>query len=178
MARTSRETWMDEGLQLLREGDVSTVRIDTLCQRLGMTKGSFYHHFKHQHEFLESLLQHWETTYTSQFIDYAEEGTTPQAKIERLNQIILMRGSAPEVSIRAWALHDKQARETVNRVDQRRMDYLVSLYVALGQDEVQARILAKAVYAIIVGANYIFPPFNAQDIHNIFDLFRHLIHSE
>jgi len=169
MARTSRETWLDEGLRLLQQDGIDNVRIDTLCTRLGMTKGSFYHHFKNHQAYLESLLGHWEDKYTSQFIDHAEKGESPLEKIERLNDIVMTAYDDPEVYIRAWALTDDTARETVSRVDQRRINYLIGLYVALGMPEDKALIVSNTIYTTLIGTQYVMPLLKRQDILNMFN---------
>ncbi len=169
MAKTSRETWLDDGLKVLRQDGIEHVRIDTLCKRLGMTKGSFYHHFKNHQSYLEDLLAYWEEKYTSQFIDYAEKGTTPLEKIKRLNDVALSAYDDPEIHIRAWALTDDVARETVARVDQRRIDYLVKLYTELGMSDEQALVVSRTIYATLIGTSYLLPHLNQQDVLEMFN---------
>lgn len=169
MTKTSRTTWLDEGLLLLRQSGIDQVRIDTLCKRLDMTKGSFYHHFKTHQIFLEELLIHWEDKYTSQFIDYAEEGNTPIEKLERLNEIALTAYNDPETHIRAWAITDNKAKETLTRVDQRRIDYLVKLYTELGMPSSQALIVSRTIYATLIGTQYLLPQLEHQDMLDMFN---------
>jgi len=134
-----------------------------------MTKGSFYHHFKNHQTFLEALLEHWENKYTSQFIDYAEKGNTPIEKIERLNEIALNTENDPEVHIRAWAITDKLAEETVNRVDQRRMNYLIKLYTALGLSDSDALMMSRTIYSILIGAQYLPKLLHQRDVLEMFN---------
>src|SRR2546426_354354 len=43
--RTPRTSWVEEGLRALGVGGPDAVRIETLAQALGVTKGGFYWHF-------------------------------------------------------------------------------------------------------------------------------------
>lgn len=178
MTRTSRETWLDDGLRLLQQQGIEHVRIDTLCKRLGMTKGSFYHHFKNHQDYLENLLTYWEDKYTAQFIDYAEKGTTPLEKIERLNEMALSAYDDPEVYIRAWALTDDLARETVSRVDQQRLDYLIRLYTSLGMSDEKARIVSQTIYATLIGTQYLLPQLKQKDMLAMFNYIASLNQSD
>ena len=51
--------YFDAGLELLASGGIGAVTISALCYRLGVTKGSFYHHFSSQTEFQDELLAYW-----------------------------------------------------------------------------------------------------------------------
>jgi len=169
MARTSRETWLNEALILLFKSGIDSVRIDTLCTRLNMTKGSFYHHFKNRQLFLEAVLTYWEDKYTAKYIEYAEEGDTPTEKLDRLNHIALSTKNDPEIHIRTWALTDQMAKETVSRVDQRRIDYLVELYTSLGLEQSEALIIARTIYSVLIGAQYLLPLVKQQDVLEMFN---------
>lgn len=171
MTRATRENWLDAGLRLLQKSGVDQVRIDTLCERLKVTKGSFYHHFQNHDAYLEDLLNFWEEKYTSRFIDEAEKGNTPPEKLHRLTQQVLSAGDDPEVHIRAWALTHTLARDTVRRVDGRRIDYLQQLYIELGAPPSQALIIARTIYTTLVGSQYIVPPLSGD---NLLELFAHI----
>jgi AcrR family transcriptional regulator len=57
---TPRRRWLDEGLDLLATSGVNGVTIQALCERLGLSKGSFYHHFKGMAGYRTALLEHFE----------------------------------------------------------------------------------------------------------------------
>ena len=41
-----RAQWLSAGLEALRKGGVAAVRVERLAADVGVTKGSFYHHFR------------------------------------------------------------------------------------------------------------------------------------
>ena len=43
--RLSADDWIQAGFALLAEGGPNALRLDRLCERLEVTKGSFYWHF-------------------------------------------------------------------------------------------------------------------------------------
>ena len=51
----SRTQWLDQGLLTLADKGPQYVKIDVLCLELGVTKGSFYHHFSHHADFVSGL---------------------------------------------------------------------------------------------------------------------------
>ena len=108
--RVQKNDWLERGLELLAREGLNTVTIEALCTLLGVTKGSFYHHFDHREAFLEALLSHWEEHYTRAFIAYSEQGKTPTAQLERLMKIVVRNHDDSEVAIRVWAQRDPLAR--------------------------------------------------------------------
>src|ERR1700738_4783190 len=120
MAVTVRRDWLEEGLAILEDLGAEALTIETLTNRLSVTKGSFYHHFKSYKGFKEQLLTFYEEQRTLQIIRMAERETSPQARLERIMRATL-QPSYLEVAIRAWALQDVLVRDYQRRIDQRRL---------------------------------------------------------
>lgn len=176
LTRATQNEWLEQGLIALHESGVDALTIDLMCQRLGVTKGSFYHHFANRTEYLRALLTYWEERYTSQFIAYAEQGDTPLAKMRRLTHLIVDIDSSTDVeaTIRLWAFHEPMAREFVERVDRRRIDYVRDLGLQLTGNAEHADTIARIAYAILVGSQYIMPPFSRNDLAAMYAMLEHL----
>jgi AcrR family transcriptional regulator len=177
---TTRERWLDEGLALLAEQGAAAVTIDALCARLGLTKGSFYHHFKGRAGFQTALLDHFERRETAAFIDLAE-APPPAGGAERLRRlvdaVVADEGGRPdlEVAVRAWANHSEQAREYVARIDRTRVGYAQQLCrEALGGDGLadgageRADDLGRLLYLLLVGSHHVIPPGTPEELGRLF----------
>ena len=53
------ESWIDAATDVLVDQGIDHVRVDVLATRLGVTRGSFYWHFKDREELLRSVLKAW-----------------------------------------------------------------------------------------------------------------------
>jgi len=73
MATTTKRKWLEEGLTLLAKSGAGALTIEMLTSRLGVTKGSFYHHFQHFQDYKEHLLSFYEDERTLQVIESAEQ---------------------------------------------------------------------------------------------------------
>lgn len=141
---TPRERWVEEGLHALTVGGPDAVRIESLAKSLGVTKGGFYWHFTDRAALLEDMLDTWERTMVDDVIAQVEAvGGDGRA---RLRDLFLMgQDAAPllplELAIRDWSRRDRAVLARLTRVDNRRMDYLRSLFVDFVKDpaEVEAR---------------------------------------
>src|SRR5258708_2447595 len=56
----TKKQYFDTALEVLAELGFKGLNIGVLCRRLGVTSGSFYHHFGSWQGFVDALLEHWE----------------------------------------------------------------------------------------------------------------------
>ena len=132
--RTPRSSWIDEGLRALAAGGPDAVRIEPLARALGVTKGGFYWHFKDRRALLDEMLDAWEQTVVDDVIEQVEAGGgDARARLRRLFALAGSGGELLEVdlAIRDWARRDEAVAKRLRRVDNRRMDYLRSLFARL-----------------------------------------------
>ncbi len=169
MARKSRSDWLDDGLLVLAEqGEIGLV-IDNLTKRLGVTKGSFYHHFRSREDYSIALLQHWEQQMTQQVIELNQEKNTPAQKAGNLTQLTTrLENRELEVAIRAWALRDPMAHEFQLRVDASRRAYTIELARGVMGKTMAADRLGTLVFALYVGAQQVLPPIQDDNLRDLF----------
>ena len=151
----ARTQWLEQGLITLADQGPQHVKIDVLCKALGVTKGSFYHHFKHHAAFVTALLEHWVTTHTRRLIEDVTNIEEPQARGERLSELVYSTNMRTEVAMRAWARSHPEVAARVHAVDGQRLDYLTQLATQMGASAQQARQLAQMAYAQLVGIQHL-----------------------
>ena len=173
---TPKDRWIDEGLTVLQQEGIGGVRIDRIAARLGLTKGSFHHHFDGVGDFHRSLLERYESDATAR-IDSAVES------LDRLPpQRVLVDASAQisgdagrEAAIRGWASQDEVARATLRRTDAARLAALTTVWQRIVPDETLARSAAMIPYLILIGSAVAVPPPSEQELADVFALLATLI---
>ncbi len=172
MAQLSRRRWLEEGLALLEEAGAEALTIESLTSRLGVTKGSFYHHFTNYQDFKERLLSFWEEEGTLRIIHGAEQEASPSDKLAWVLQASFHPSHLHRlgVAVRAWALQDEQVRVHQQRVDQQRLAYLAALVKDSTDDPAYAWQLARAFYCLYVGSQHILPPIQGEDLSALYQL--------
>ncbi|PIG97334.1 TetR/AcrR family transcriptional regulator [Deinococcus sp. UR1] len=144
--RRTRTDWLTAGLTLLRDEGEHTLTIERLCRAVGLSKGSFYHHFQHVEAYRAALLSCWEETQTDAPIQQSEGAADP---LHALRAAIGPLDHPLELAVRAWAVRDGQVRAALNRVDARRTEHLRQVHVRLGH--AHAGELAELEYATFLG---------------------------
>lgn len=152
----SRNDWIKAGQQMLIKSGIDSVRVETLAQNIGITRGSFYHHFKGRNELLQEILLDWKSRATDQVIRRLKNTHYPPKQQLAIIFNLPTRGDSAkeaadfELAIRAWARRDKMARKMMEEVDQFRLNYIEELIVSLGYSEKEAAQRAFLLYSYLV----------------------------
>jgi AcrR family transcriptional regulator len=155
-ARTPRGAWVEAALQALSTGGPQAVRVEALAASLGVSKGGFYWHFKGRQALLDEALDSWEKTVAEDVIVRVEsEADDPQTKFRRLFALAASADFPIELAVRDWARRDAAVAKRVRRLDNRRMQYLRSLFVQLGLDADEAESRSLQVFSLFIGSYFI-----------------------
>src|SRR5215216_4397752 len=158
-ARTPRARWIDEGLEALAAGGPDAVRIESLARGLGVSKGGFYGYFNGRRALLDEMLDAWERASVDEVIERVESrGGDAKAKLRRLSRLAVARGGEPlkiDLAVRDWARRDKRVARRLKRVDNRRMEYLRSLFRSVGRDEDDVEVRCLLFYSLWIGGHFI-----------------------
>ncbi len=151
-SKLTRQDWINQGLKTLAESGVETVRVEPLAKLMGVTKGSFYWHFKNREDLLEAVLQEWIKLQTHSIIEQVEEiGGNATTKLLYLFELAVQDDGHVENAIRAWATNDSKIADLLTQVDQRRLDYTKDLFLQIGFAPFEAMVRARMVYYALVG---------------------------
>lgn len=148
-----RAQWLSAGLDALRTGGAAAVRVERLATRLGITKGSFYWHFRNRDELLEALLEHWAREMTdAEFERVQSMGGGLRERLRALAEDVLEKGMGRyDPAIRSWARQDRKVAAAVAQVDRRRVCALTGFFEQGGFGAGEARVRARLFYAFLLG---------------------------
>ncbi|MYM26241.1 TetR family transcriptional regulator [Duganella sp. FT135W] len=150
------EDWIHAAGQVLVNKSIDAVRVDALSKDLGVTRGSFYWHFKDREDLLRQLLVSWRDRATEQIIDRFERRNTKPRELIRELLMLPFHGSSAkvgastELAIRAWARRDEMARHFVDEVDGKRLAYISQCFSGLGFDIPESRTRAFMLYSFML----------------------------
>lgn len=144
--------WERAALELIAEKGLSGLGVEPLARRLGITKGSFYWHFPTRDQLLEQALDRWERQ-DIESLARALDSDLPAA--DRLAEFILRtsrQNRSHEIHAALCAASDDpRIRPVLERVTQRRLDYLAKAFRELGLDPESSRHRARLTYTSYVG---------------------------
>lgn len=157
VTRTPRSRWIEQGLLALAAGGPDTVRIESLAQALGVSKGGFYGHFADRNVLLEAMLDTWERECTDELRDRVErEGGDARTKIQRAGLFTRSnRLLSIDLAVRDWARRDEAIAERLRYVDNRRMDYLRELFSTFCSDAEEVEARSMLAFCLLIGNHFL-----------------------
>ncbi len=150
------ERWVDAAIDALAKEGMAGLRVELIAKRCGVTKGSFYWHFKDRQALLDAILTRWKEGR----IRDIEKTTSVQAGMERdqLQYAIEVygasrnrKGMSIELAVRDWARHDANAAKIVEEVDLYRLECTRRLFIACGMSDAEAKSRSLLLYACVFG---------------------------
>lgn len=154
--RQSKKSWLDAALQALASGGVDKVRVESLAKNLGVTKGSFYWHFKDREQFLDELLNFWAEQSTQTVITNPNYPTDSKERVRAVAEDIVRRDLGKmDPHIRSWTQYDKRRGKVVAKIDKMRFEFLRALFLAAGFSITGASLRAQSLYRYVLGEQFI-----------------------
>lgn len=144
---------MAAALEALRKDGAGEVRVERLAARLGISKGSFYWHFRSRIELLDAVLEYWAREMTDAEFEriQAMRAALPE-RLQALAHDVLVKGMGRyDPAIRAWARTDRKVAAAVAQVDRRRLLALMGFFEEGGFSAGEARIRARLFYTLLLG---------------------------
>jgi AcrR family transcriptional regulator len=152
-ARLSAADWERGALEMISEQGVAALAVEALARRLGVTKGSFYWHFRNREALLAAALARWEADDERELQHHVEAAADePRERLRALFRWV----SGETQSHRLYAallqaLDHPLVKPMMTRVSQRRMDLLMLAFRHAGLGHEDARHRARLTYAAYVG---------------------------
>jgi AcrR family transcriptional regulator len=156
VTRTPRKRWVEEGLQALAAGGPDAVRVEPLAKSLGVSKGGFYWHFEDRQALLDEMLDAWERLSVDVPIEAVETaGEDSRARLRLLSSLASAKVLDIDLAVRDWARRDPAVAARLRRIDNRRMDYLRSLFAGFAADEEDAEARSLLAFSLWIGNHFI-----------------------
>lgn len=150
--RLTSSNWQQAALDALSEGGLQNIAIEVLAKRLGVTKGSFYWHFESRDALILAALELWESQEQEQVFGQLDALSDPQARMTALVTLVASELKAHKIySELLKAIDHPLVKPVLERVSQRRIDYLTASFRQAGLPRKSAHSRALLIYAAYVG---------------------------
>jgi AcrR family transcriptional regulator len=177
MPTANPQAYFASALKILAEHGFTGLNVGALCRDLGVTSGSFYHHFGGWPGFVEQLLAHWENRQVLILRERNFGAGGPSADFAALMDLTLGLPHEAEAAIRAWAMNDETVRAVQKRVDDARLRTVGKAVEGIVGDRAVARTLTSLGMAMLVGHQQLASAGEHSELATLLAEYTRLVHS-
>lgn len=151
--RLTADDWIDAGFAVLADSGPNALRIDALCERLGVTKGSFYWHFTDMPAYRSALVKAWGSLHDRSRRQFERmPDVDPRERLTVMIQTwVNPQQWRLERAMRTWALTDAEVLASVEQSDGRVLRSIRQAFVDIGFGREDAAMRAYVVFTLGVG---------------------------
>ncbi|MFC8042923.1 TetR/AcrR family transcriptional regulator [Nocardia sp. NPDC057353] len=173
----TKDQYFDIALEVLAELGFKGLNIGVLCRRLGVTSGSFYHHFGSWQGFVDLLLETWEQRQVRILRARNFGRSTPDDDVRALSDLACGLNHRAEAAIRAWAANDESVAVALKRVDESRRRTVQKAIDGIVHDPDIAGVLTALGMSTLIGYQQIAPGAEEPSLDRLLTEFARLIYS-
>ncbi|MEQ9544481.1 MAG: TetR/AcrR family transcriptional regulator [Marinobacter sp.] len=160
-AQLTRDDWLDAAAGEVAAGGFSHLRVLTLSKKLGVTRGSFYWHFKDHEDLVVSFLDRWRDRRLHELQYWRPQGGDVETELRQILELLLtdasrnIRRLQVELAVRDFARRNDYAAELVTQVDEARVRQNCTLFERLSQDPQHIKDLSLLLYVATIGSQVV-----------------------
>jgi AcrR family transcriptional regulator len=151
--RLTADDWVQAGFAVLADSGPNALRIDRLCERLEVTKGSFYWHFTDLSAYRGAVVEAWGSLHDRDRRHFENMAALdPRARLRTMIQTWAdPQHWALERAMRVWALTDDAVLASVQQSDLRVLRALRQAFIDGGFEPDDAALRSSIVLTVGVG---------------------------
>ncbi|TFV57786.1 TetR/AcrR family transcriptional regulator [Mycobacterium sp. PS03-16] len=158
--RLSVDDWIQQGYAIVAEEGLAALKIDRLCRRLGVTKGSFYWHFDDMPGYRAALVTAWGRMRDADHERLAAmAGLPPRERLSHMmTELVSAHHWTMERAMREWARADEEVAARMRAADRALVGAVRRALIDDGFDDEDADLRANALFAAGVGLIHLSGP--------------------
>lgn len=150
--RLSIDDWVNAALERIAEDGLGKLAIEPLAQRLGVTKGSFYWHFRSRNALLDAVLERWRQQGERDLLADLGAIVDPRERLRQLFQRVAGEVQSHRIHTALLkAMEIPRVRDAVENAARQHLALLTEAYRQIGQSPDAAINSARLAYAAYLG---------------------------
>ena len=148
-----KSDWLNLGFKLFSRKGPNGLIVERMAKTLKCNKSSFYWHFKSKELFIDELVQLWSFKDTQQIINLAEKAGDINEQYHRFVGLVFQKDPYLDFVfyLKRYALNETQYQTIIDQIDNQRIDYLISMLLAMDIGQVEAEIKSIILYRYLIG---------------------------
>jgi AcrR family transcriptional regulator len=142
--------WLAAAFSRLSDQGIESVRVEVLARDLGVSKGSFYWHFRDRGELLDRMLSRWEGEEMA-WIDAEDNAGTATHWARIVAKAADPERIRSEVALRGWARRDSRVASRVAAIERKKAALIAKVLLDVGFTPSAADAWSEIVLMVCLG---------------------------
>lgn len=151
--RMNSASYFQVAYEILALHGADGITISNLCDRLNVTKGSFYYHFYSVPDFVEAFAQYWERSIVALMEIHAAD-PDPLRRLSGVITAIANLSHEAEAALRAWGHSNPVIAAAQLRIDRAAEQLVGDMVAAFVADPEAVRLIAHQAVAQAIGLQH------------------------
>ncbi|WP_019419803.1 TetR/AcrR family transcriptional regulator [Paenibacillus sp. OSY-SE] len=149
----TKEEWIQKGQKYFSIGGSEALLIEKMARELGCSKSSFYWYFGNREEFITCVVDDWVKRATHEVIDHTLTEGNIDNQIKKLLTAMFSTTSAGDFVfyLRRLGQENERYQQLLDTIENKRVDFMISLLQARGLSEKSAQQKAFVMYHFYLG---------------------------
>lgn len=167
-SRLTVDDWLQAGYAIIADEGLNALKLDRLCARLHVTKGSFYWHFVDMATYRQTMIESWAQLKDEDRRDIEQLRDIPaRDRLSRMmTSLVQPRQWSLERAMREWARSDTAVADAVQKADRRLLSAVRQAFRDYGFDDDEAELRANTTFAAGVGLLHLTGPSPRKWLHH------------
>jgi len=139
----SKSRWLSRALDLIAESGKGVPSLEDLCKQLGVSRGSFYWHFKNRQDFLRCIAEYWVEYSVAEVVEKLNsfQGKAEDRMLKIIEAVILQSRGRHYLTMRFLAVTEPEVEKVLRKLDKQRLSFVKTVFYELGfrKSELEAR---------------------------------------
>lgn len=150
----TRADWLEAAIGIFIDEGVDAVRITRLADGLGVTRGSFYWHFKSRDELLAGIIAFWaQKNARSVILATRHAQTLDGGMLDLFSCWLDPQRFDPglDMAMRDWARRSSDVRQNIRQADRECIAAIKAFFQRMGLEAIEANTRARTTYFSQIG---------------------------
>jgi len=147
-----RDEYFTAAYSLLGERGCDALTIAALCNRLSVTKGSFYHHFEDMPDFVTAFAAYWQAWLVERLEGYATESDL-RRRVELIGNAVFLMTPGMR-AMRAWARTNPTIAKAMLAPHRSAAAVTAATVAAMTEDDNSGQVLAAMGITMCIGTQH------------------------
>lgn len=149
----NRADWLKLGVKKFSKGGVNSLNIEKMAKEVGVSKTSFYWHFRSKDNYVNELIEYWFDTTVKPIAEQTGEGSSAEERFRTFIELTLRDLSGMDFlfHLRKMGATKPDLHLLMEKLNAQRLMYIAYLIGELGYEEESASKRAEILFQFFQG---------------------------